>query len=323
MNIPEVLQDAIDEYLLPYTAQQLFAAGTQLSERYRQGKPAQAPLIDSDLHRASYIAVRMPATYAAVSAVFAEVRRLLPETPIRSLLDAGAGPGTAMWAAAEVFPDLQAVTLLERDSKLIEIGQKLASASSHPAIRSAQWKQHDLRTKPALMPHDLIVFSYSLGELADDGNTVLNTFQQFFSQLIIVVEPGTPRGFQSIKSFRSQLIDSGINLIAPCPHASSCPMPEGDWCHFSKRLQRTRQHRILKEGTLGYEDEKFSYLAGSLKESVSYPSRILRHPLHHSGHTGLTLCTSHGIVKQTVSRKHKEDYRLARKAEWGDSWKEV
>jgi len=95
----------------------------------------------------------------------------------------------------------------------------------------------------------------------------------------------------------------------------------GDWCHFSQRVERTSQHRQLKGGTLGYEDEKFSYIIAGKIDVASVGSRIVRHPGKHSGHVKLSLCTPQGqIENRTVARSSKSEYRAARKAEWGDTW---
>lgn len=321
MILPEQLQEGIDRELAPFHLQQLSQAASQLTERYRSPESMKGPLISSGLQRAVYLAVRMPATFAAVSAVFQQVNALAPHLSITSLLDVGAGPGTAMWAAAEVFPDLNTVTLLEQDPQLIDIGKRLASCSAHPAIQSAQWKLHDIRQSPIVEPHDLIVFSYSIGELNVEAPSTLNSYWPLANHAISIIEPGTPRGFQFIRLLRAQLLEMNAHLIAPCPHACSCPIQEGDWCHFSQRLQRTQQHRRIKEGALGFEDEKFSYVVGAKSPGIPYQSRILRHPLQHSGHVDLTLCTPTAVTKEIVSRKHKDDYRKARKAEWGDIWK--
>jgi ribosomal protein RSM22 (predicted rRNA methylase) len=97
----------------------------------------------------------------------------------------------------------------------------------------------------------------------------------------------------------------------------------GDWCHFSQRIERTSQHRQLKGGELGYEDEKFSYVVGAKNTSISAGSRIVRHPGKHSGHVQLALCTPHcRIENRTITRSNKEAYKRARKAEWGDTWLE-
>lgn len=55
------------------------------------------------------MAARMPACYAAVYKVLEEVSVRLPTFTPESMLDFGAGPGTAIWAAHEVLhlsPDL-------------------------------------------------------------------------------------------------------------------------------------------------------------------------------------------------------------------------
>jgi ribosomal protein RSM22 (predicted rRNA methylase) len=102
----------------------------------------------------------------------------------------------------------------------------------------------------------------------------------------------------------------------------------GDWCHFSQRMERTSLHRQLKGGELGHEDEKFSYLIAAKADAVSadaapIPARIVRHPGKHSGHVQLSLCTPQGgIETRTVTRSSKSIYKLARKAEWGDTWME-
>jgi ribosomal protein RSM22 (predicted rRNA methylase) len=93
-------------------------------------------------------------------------------------------------------------------------------------------------------------------------------------------------------------------------------------------VERTSLHRQLKGGTLGYEDEKFSYLVAARpeviadKDSPAY-SRLVRHPGKHSGHVQLTLCTPQGLIEnRTVARSSKIAYKAARKAEWGDAWPE-
>lgn len=94
----------------------------------------------------------------------------------------------------------------------------------------------------------------------------------------------------------------------------------GDWCHFAQRVERTSLHRRLKQGTLGYEDEKFSYLVVAKSSALTPSARIVRHPLIRSGHIQLTLCTPQGLQRQTIRRSQGELYRRARQAEWGGGW---
>jgi ribosomal protein RSM22 (predicted rRNA methylase) len=172
--------------------------------------------------------------------------------------------------------------------------------------------------------HDLVVISYTLGELPQPAaEAVLRKAWNCANKFLVVIEPGTRRGFAAINVARSTLIANAANIIAPCPHHFACPMAaSGDWCHFAQRVERTSLHRQLKGGDLGYEDEKFSYLiAGKGDDVPPMGARIVRHPRKHGGHVKLVLCTSEGqIENRTVTRSSKEAYKRARKAEWGDSW---
>lgn len=56
--------------------------------------------------------------------------------------------------------------------------------------------------------------------------------------VIIVVEPGSPKGFRYIHSFREWILSKTrdeASIVAPCPHHGKCPMAKNPdlWCHFS------------------------------------------------------------------------------------------
>lgn len=310
---------AIEQETSAFDRKQLARCAADLTERYKS-ESCSSHIVNSAVHRAAYLAVRLPATYAAGHRVFQEIRSLAPQFAIRTMLDLGAGPGTALFAAAEVFPDLQQATLLEADAGWFEVGRRLAAGSAV----NAQWLQRDLRTNPDLTPHDLVVISYALGELPEPAlEPLLRNAWQSANKLLVIVEPGTVRGFAKVNAARSWLIANGGSLLAPCPHRNVCPMAAaGDWCHFAQRVERTSLHRALKGGALGYEDEKFSYVAAA-REPVALPSaRIVRHPLKHSGHVQLRLCTAEGVAARTITKSQKQAYKKARKADWGDVWNE-
>jgi ribosomal protein RSM22 (predicted rRNA methylase) len=268
-----------------------------LREIYREGT---YPFLTKKEHRDAYMLTRFPATSAAVLRVLQEIAAY----PIESLLDLGAGPGTGWLAAKKVFPHLKQGTLIEGDPQFVEIGKKLAPEAS--------WEKKDLREPCEFAPHDLGLMSYSMGEIREWQLVILQAWKA--CQIVVVIEPGTPVGFSRIRDVRDFLIAQGGHILAPCPHAKTCP---GSWCHFSVRLERSREHRIAKGGTLGYEDEKFSYIIVA-KESRELHNRILRHPQKKKGHVVFELCTEDGLKTQTVSRKER-NYKTARKLEWGDT----
>lgn len=320
MQLPKQLQLAIEKMMQHCGLNHLMTAREDLSERYRQGTREHA-LMDNEAHRTSYALTRMPATFAAIMKVFAAMKKLAPDLKIEHLLDMGAGPGTASWAAVESFSELQSSTLIERDASLIEMGKKFIQNTDFAHSCAANWHIADLTQPLDIEPKDLVIFSYSIGELPTViVPSLLDQAWKLAKKALIIVEPGTPIGFKRILAIRSHLLQLGAYLLAPCPHHESCPLSESDWCHFSARVERTAYHRLLKSGTLNYEDEKFSYLVFT-KEKYPLPaSRILRHPLQRSGHTLLTLCTPKGIENRTISKRTKEAYKEAKKADWGDTF---
>lgn len=324
MRLPAELQDTIQRETSKVDGRKLAQATAQLTEHYKAADFS-APAVATEAHRAAYLAVRMPATYAAISRVFAEIKLRAPQVEIAGLLDLGAGPGTALFAAAEQFPHLQHATLVEADSGWLSFGKRLAEQSDSPAVQQAQWLKQDLRSGLACGTHDLVVISYALGELPQAAaEAVLNKAWKCAGKFLVLIEPGTRRGFAAIDAARSSLIANKAAILAPCPHHFTCPMAAAaDWCHFSQRVERTSQHRQLKGGALGYEDEKFSYLVAAKNNSPSAGARIVRHPGKHSGHVQLALCMQDGQFEtRTITRSSKETYKRARKAEWGDVWLE-
>jgi ribosomal protein RSM22 (predicted rRNA methylase) len=321
MQLPPQLCHAIELETAQHTLQSLTQAATELSENYRSQRSARGRCMATAAHRLAYTAVRMPATFAAARAVFTEIRQLMPDRRITSLLDLGTGPGTAGWAALEVFDEVQQITLVEQDEGWIRTGKSLARAGENVVLAHADWVHANVRAVTSFPAHDLVVSSYALGELAPKvSREIVQAAWAAARTAIIIIEPGTMRGFELVRVLRDDLIALGGHVIAPCPHQDACPMPANDWCHFARRFARSALHRRLKAGTLGYEDEKFSYIVASKHLGKPVSARVIRHPLRHTGHTRMRLCTGDGLQTITVTRSANEHWQRARKIAWGDQW---
>jgi ribosomal protein RSM22 (predicted rRNA methylase) len=125
-------------------------------------------------------------------------------------------------------------------------------------------------------------------------------------------------------------------VVAPCPHGAPCPLATAgppDWCHFAVRVNRSSLHRRVKGATLGYEDEKFAYVAavapGAAGAAVDPSARVLRNPVRRKGLVQLRLCTvavdasgraEPSVGDVTISRRQGARYRAARDVSWGDAW---
>jgi ribosomal protein RSM22 (predicted rRNA methylase) len=297
----------------------LTAATQALIGRYRSVAPAGAPILDSPDKVAAYAAYRMPATHSALSRVLHAVA-VTGVRPV-SHLDLGGGTGAAAWAAAEVFSSLQQITVLDQATEALRLGRHLVEAAPEGPLRRATFTRAVAGAWPRERA-DLVTVSYVLSELdaAQQEDLVADALD--LGEVVVVVEPGTPNGYERILNARKAIVDRGWQLLGPCPHAASCPLPSDDWCHFSARVSRSAEHRRVKGGELSYEDEKFSWVAGSRAGGRAAPAtsgRILRHPLKRKGFVEFQVCRPDGTAgREVVSKKEGERYRDARDAEWGD-----
>jgi ribosomal protein RSM22 (predicted rRNA methylase) len=321
VQLPPNLAHAIATEAERVGTKELGQAASELSDAYRARRPIGKNYIVSDAHRLAYATTRMPATYAAVRSVLGQVSPILSDAQPASLLDLGAGPGTASWAALDTFSSLTAFTLVEQDPGLIQMGQTLAQTANLETLSSADWQCRDLKTRDPFPESDLVICSYAVGEL-DTGSfpNLVKEAWKAAKRALVIVEPGTGPGFTRIRAIRDQLIGLDAHIAAPCPHAADCPMSDDDWCHFAQRLDRSSLHRQLKSGSMGHEDEKFSYIAVTREPVAKLPSRVLRHPQRRSGHAHLSLCTEDGLQQVTVTRSAKADWKRVRKLSWGDAW---
>src|SRR5258706_15474595 len=115
-DLPAELKAALDAKLLGLSRNDAAVRASLISQTYRDGGGSAA--IRSETDALAYALARMPATYAAVTASLNALREINPGFAPQNLLDVGAGPGTASWAAAETFSSLQGFALLDANSAL-------------------------------------------------------------------------------------------------------------------------------------------------------------------------------------------------------------
>ncbi|XP_058203656.1 uncharacterized protein LOC131317953 [Rhododendron vialii] len=244
----------------------------------------------------AYVASRMPAVYSACYRVLSEVRRRLPGFSPTRVLDFGAGTGSAMWAVREVWPrSLERINLVEPSQSMQRAGQSLIkNLKNLPLIHSYDSIQSLTKNiNKSERDHDLVIASFVLGEIPSqqDRITIVRQLWDLTQDVLVLVEPGTPHGFNIISQMRSYILwmekrkrrkskgaiddtskdlmtlKSGAFVVAPCAHDGRCPLDNtGKYCHFVQRLQRTTSQRVYKKSKggkplRGFEDEKFCFVA--------------------------------------------------------------
>ncbi len=298
----------------------------RISDAYR-GEEGSWSVIGDHLDATAYVLARLPATYAACLRALTETRLCLPDFSPTRLLDAGSGPGGSSWAAIQAWQSLIEITQADSNPAFLKMSQILSDQAA-PALQNATRLRIDL-TKGGTWPTaDLVLASYAFAEIPKASQeTTLRALWAACEGVLVVIEPGTPAGWRRILSVRDQLIETGAAVIAPCPHAQSCPILTDqaggtDWCHFSQRLPRSRDHRLAKAADMPFEDEKFIYLAvarPSVRRREHLP-RILATPRMTKPALSTKLCCPDGQVdRRLIPRRDKTAFARARRLGWGDT----
>ena len=306
MNLPLEYKDQLELLLDGYSLKELKSIANLIMDNYKNGSGKGNDLINSSLASKVYAVYRLPATYSAFGEALKHTLELYNQN-INSVIDVGAGSGSASLAASHLLPDIKNFTLLERNKFMMEIGKTL---------HNFDYINYDLSKDNLDINGDLVISNYVLNEL--DQNSRINAINKMWnmtSKLLVIVEPGTPEGFQLIREIRDYLISIGGYVVSPCPHMGVCL---NTWCHFSTRISRSKLHKDIKGGDAPYEDEKYCYIAFSKSEITPCKNRILRHPQINPGFVELEVCSKDGFKHIKYSKKDKELFKRARKNDAGD-----
>ncbi|MEO8114679.1 MAG: small ribosomal subunit Rsm22 family protein, partial [Phenylobacterium sp.] len=153
-DLPAALRVAIDWELEGAPRRDLAERAARTSAAYRAGGTSREAIRDGK-DALAYALARLPATYAACAAAFAEAVRAAPGFRPHSLLDAGAGAAGASWAALEAWPTVAAVSWLDASVPFLDLAGRLAEGGP-PSLAGAERRRVDL-TGPGPWPQaDLV-----------------------------------------------------------------------------------------------------------------------------------------------------------------------
>lgn len=314
MEFPVELRMKIEQLISEQDLKKMTASAEVISKRYRSESGAGKRLVTDSRDTLAYAAVRMPATFGAVSRAL-ELTFEHFSDDIGSILDVGAGTGAASHAA-ELITECGDITCLEREQGMIDLGKELMKSRGI----KASWIKRDISEGDIAEKADLVLSSYCLNELSPSARkTALQKLWRAADKLLVIIEPGTPEGFSQLREARKLLIAEGAHIVSPCPHSGECGIESGDWCHFTARIARSRLHKQLKGADVPYEDEKFCFIAVARQPQDIASARVLRHPKIESGKITLQLCTEVGICDRIITKKSPL-FKAARKSDSGDSF---
>lgn len=312
MEFPIDIKNAIEIEAEKYKISDLILSAKSLTNKYKNESGKNERLVTSKIDVISYAIVRLPATFGALSFSLEQIAENITGN-VDSVLDIGSGPGTSIIALNSLNIKPKKFVCVEREKAMIDFSKKFVSSE-------ANYINADSTICFPKEKADLVIASYSLNEL-DKNNCfqVLDNMVEASNKYVLIVDTGTPEMFLRMKEIREYLLNKGLYILAPCAHSNKCPIVEGDWCHFTQRVARSRLHKLLKEADVPYEDEKFTFLAFSKSPVSNIGSRILRHPLITPGMIKLSVCNESGTIENVIiTKKNKEVYKAAKKLGAGD-----
>lgn len=269
--------------------------------------------IADDVRLGLYLACRMPATTAALLRIFLD---LPSEFKPRTISDLGSGSGSAIVAATEVFQSIERVTAVDANEELMGLASvilgKLGSSFAYK-VETGSYLSMD-----SFANADLVTLSYTLNEIptAERLHVVARAWAAT-TGMLVVVEPGSNPGFTTIMDIRDWAIEEGIHVLAPCSHHGVCPLRAIDWCHFHARFPRSKRLLQVKRGTLGYEDEPYTYIVLSRKVYDRGGNRILRAPTKVAHGLKVGVCTP-SVVTEKIVPKSDSGYKQLKRLRAGD-----
>ena len=241
---------------------------------------------------------------------------------VESVVDFGGGPGTFLFAISK-FKTLNKYTNVERSDSFIGImnvlvEEFLSSSTTHTHVDSISCNYLKLGSQD-IPTSDLCVFSYTLCERENSPVCLSDLVEH--SNMVLIIEPGTPSGFKNIIQAKDKLIEKGFGTIAPCTVSNGfCPLrdSESDWCHFVERVDRSRIQRHLKNGVLGYEYEKYSYLLMSKNPIHSDGKRIISRPNYTKHSISFDICSEKNSHIVITKKENKSEFKIVKKSIRGD-----
>lgn len=274
----------------------------------------------------AYLCLRFPATYAQLSGALLQVKERLPEWKPASMLDIGCGPGTAIWAAKELWPTISHATGVDQVQHFLSIASELGT--SYQDTLTATWEKASflnwITDTSDTNTYDLIVIANVLNELPGMlKEQVLRKVAEKCGGVVVILEPGTQDGVTLIERFAKS---DAVSLPLIAPYIGGTFVPQEDtWIHFSQRFQRPDFMRLIRQGmrdsslmASDWEDATYAYVAkGTIPPRPAWGQTIGKVE-KYKGYLQIPVLTKDGIVRARVLKRHKEIYNAAKELRWGE-----
>lgn len=312
MILPKNIQEKLIELASKEKLNKLKNIQKSMTEKYKTKSGSGQSLIESKADSLLYCISRMPATYSVILTLLMQLKNQGLIDGVKDVFDIGSGTGAGYFALKDFDADLD-ISLFERDKNMIEIFNQFETGK--------KVNRFDLTKDEIIQKADLVLTSYVLSELSDEQrNEALKKLLNMTNKYLLIIDTGTPQVWKQLMILKQEAKNCGAMVLAPCNN-EKCPLVD-DYCQFFARVERTSLHRIIKDASLSYEDEKYFYLLISKTDNEKTQHvRVIRRPIIKPNIVELKLCSEKGIEVQEFTKKNKEEFKRAKKLKINDLMK--
>ncbi|KAF8711656.1 Mitochondrial small ribosomal subunit Rsm22, partial [Rhizoctonia solani] len=180
---------------------------------------------------------------------------------------------------------LKKYMLLDSRRGLTELARRLVKGTNIGECEVLYQDFWGKNTQLSVPERSLALCAFTLSELPDGTarKRMVTEMWQSGAEWMVIIDHGTPTGFDSVAQARELLLDLGrkeldsraegsedneralgSHVLAPCPHSHACPLHSSpntrDICHFTQRVQTPPFLRHTKHSREGHEDVAYSYV---------------------------------------------------------------
>lgn len=220
--------------------------------------------------------------------------------------DYGAGPLTFFTACALQKIEGDRFFAFDKNPDILQLGKSV--------IKDISIKMHE-RLIFSLPDNNtnVIFLGNILSEL--EQKEMSNIFKQLLKivdpkdNIIIILEPGTKKGFNNIKHVRNILNEYDFKFLNPCP-VENCPMEEKDWCHENLIFPRSELIKYIEQKTgLNNKFINFTYsiFSTKVKKIIDFDEntfKVVSNLLDRKGEYAVYLCGRMGLQIFSILKKH-------------------
>ena len=194
LDIKELLERLLDDYPLRILKESSF----NIINKYNNKEDISNGdnHINNEIDAKVYSVIRYPSTFKAFSDSLQYSLSHLDDIDITSVLDVGAGSAAASITCLYQLNHLNKIDLLEKEDVMIDIGEYVLSKVDTKGVNIKYHKMDITKEDISSYKRDLVISSYVLNELEHkDILEVVDKMWESTNKALLVVEPGTPRGF--------------------------------------------------------------------------------------------------------------------------------